>query len=244
MSEMSVVEVPVKSIAANENIRYGLKATRIDTLAADIAVNGLMSPVEVEEADGGGYRLTTGHYRLAAIAKLNKEGAGIETVTAIIHPSADAVSRMKRQLSENLERETMSPMDKASAIRKLFDAGVPRIEIRQLFASPGGRKGLKVQPASNSFVNMMLTFLEFTKDIKEKIHDGRLTVGASYKLHKAPREKWEDILAEAEKSRQDAIDQEEKDEKKYIEAEGKAREAQEKADKIATDHETAKIAVT
>ena len=231
--ESQVTPIEPGLILADDNARFGLKQTRIDSLAQDIVYQGgIQVPLEVEKldtpADGKEYRLTKGHYRLAAATQLNAEqDAGLQ-VPCIIRTPASGLDRLKLQLSENLERENLSPMDVAVAIKRLLDAGVSKMDVRNIFRRAGGRKGLKLQPASNSFINMMLSFLEFPKATQEKIHDGRVPVSAAYELSKSPREKWDKILADAEADRLSEIDREEKDEEKFLEREKKLAEATQK----------------
>lgn len=85
-----------------------------------------------------------------------------------------------------------SPIDEALEIRRLIQQGVSKMEIRKMFARPGGRKGFKSMPVSNSFINMRLSFLDLPKAIQEKIHDGRLGVAAAYELTKVTTGKAHD----------------------------------------------------
>ena len=234
METQTITQLDPRVLLADDNSRFALKETRIETLAADILdKGGVMSPIEVEPletpVDGKTHRVTVGHYRTAALLKLNSEGAGL-LMPCIVNPLGNVVLRLKRQLSENMERENQSPMDQAVAIKRLFDAGVPKMEVRKMFSRPGGRKGLRVQPASNSFINMTVSFLDLPKPIQEKIHDGRVGVGAAYELTKVPIEKRASVLEQAEKDRQSQIDREEKDEEKYLASEKKASEAKSKQD--------------
>lgn len=220
-------------ILADENSRFGLKRLRIESLMQSILEQGgVMQPVEVEPIEGAkngtAYRLTAGFYRHAAVSELNDKSAAGLTLPAIVKPLGDATQRLKRQLAENMERENQSPMDKATAIKKLEDAGVPRVEIRKIFSTPGGRKGLVLQPASNSFINMTLSFLDLPKAIQEKIHDGRVGVAAAYELTKVTPEKRAAVLERAETDRLKAIDVDEKDEEKFLGAIKKAEEARAK----------------
>lgn len=227
-------------ILAENNSRFGLKQLRIESLMQSILEQGgVMQPVEVEPIQKGEngmlYRLTAGFYRHAAVTKLNEDSAAGLTLPVIVKPIGDETQRLKRQLAENMERENQSPMDKAVAIKKLVDAGVNRMEIRKMFSTPGGRKGLTLQPASNSFVNMTLSFLDLPKAIQEKIHDGRVGVSAAYELTKVPVEKRSDILEKAEAARLKAIDAEEGEEEKYLASIKKAEDAKAKELQVAEE---------
>src|SRR5271154_6125963 len=140
-------------ILADSNTRFSLKPSRVESLAKSILERGeVLEPVEVEKIDasvnGHQYRLTTVFYRLAAVSQLNLTGAGL-TVPAIIRPIPTPQERLRRQLAENMERENQSPMDQAVAIESLLASGLTKMEVREIFSRPGGRKGNKIQPASN-----------------------------------------------------------------------------------------------
>lgn len=224
-----LLQLSPEQLISSNDVRYGLKNSRIESLMASIVEQGgVMVPLEVEETSGGKYRINAGHYRHAAVAKLNEEqGAGLTLPCVVVSTESDT-QRMKRQLAENKEREDMTPMDTAYAIKKLMDAGVSRQEIRAIFSCTGGRKGNKVQPASNSFINMMLSFLEFPKSIQNRIHEGLIGVAGAYQLSKVRPDRRQEVLDKLEADRLASIEQEEKDEEKYLEELKKAEEAKQR----------------
>jgi hypothetical protein len=184
-----------------------------------------------------------GFYRHAAVLKLNAEQNAGLTLPAIVHVIGDGADRIKRQLAENMERENQSPMDKAVAIKRLLDAGVPKPEIRRLFSSSGGRKGNTVQPMSNAMLNILVRLLDLPKTIQEKIHDGRVGVEAAYLLGKVHRTSGQLFWRRLKRARLAQIEQEEKDEQKYLDTERKATEAEAKATEAQTEAEKAKADV-
>jgi hypothetical protein len=227
--------LPPEALLADENARFGLKKFRIDSLADSIIeLGGVQTPLKVNPLsepgpNGETYRVREGHYRHAAVSKLNKSGAGLTLPCIVEESNADGVDRMKRQLAENLERNDMSPMDMGVAIKKLLDLGMAKVDIRQIFSRPGGRKGISMQPLSNSMLNIYTSFLEFPKPIQDKIHDGRLPVTAAMELYEKAwdeagldKEKANKILERAEADRQAEIDGEEKVENRFLEAQQKA----------------------
>lgn len=241
MSDLNVKMVDPALILADSNTRFGLKASRIEKMKQSILDAGrIETPLRVSEiASAPGtkhkYRLNQGHYRLAAAMELNeKDNAGIEVPIQIVEPQ-EGVERLKRQASENLDRENLTPMDTAVMIRDMMAAGMKRMEIMTIFSRPGGRKGAQNTPASNSFLNIHLSFLEFPKHIQERLHDGRLTVGGAMRLLKAPKEKWQTILETIEADRIAAIEAEEKEDTRLAEEEKKVIEATEKAEGLKTD---------
>lgn len=238
--ENQILQLDPKKVLVEDNIRFGLKQYRVDRLADDIMeAAGVQVPTEVEPlapgtSNGFTHRLTAGFYRHAAVSKLNGQGAGL-TLPAIVKEMTRGVERLRHQVRENVEREDMSPMDQAIAIKKLLDSGVAKVDVRRIFARPGGRKGMTMQPASNSYVNMVLSFLDLPKAVQEKIHDGRLGVAAAYELTKVTPDKRAAILASAEDARTKLLDREEREETRILDTEDRDRKKKEREEKQIAD---------
>jgi hypothetical protein len=233
------------SIRVSDNARFGLLPFRVQQLKQSILEQGAVNtPVEVEPVAGekGVYTLTAGFYRHKAVTELNKDGAEMQLPAIVRSTGGDPVARLRRQLSENVDRQNLSPMDTAVAIKKLLDAGVPRADVRQLFARPTGRKGIAMAPASNSWLNITLSFLDFPKDIQTRIHDGRLGVKAAHELTRIPEEKRAAVLERAEANRQTEMDLEEKEEEKFLKQEAKTQEQLAKEEAARKELEDARAA--
>lgn len=216
----TLVSLKPEEITIKDNIRFGLKPYRIERLAEEILHDGgVNTPIEVQQLEDGSFILTAGHYRVAAVEKLNREQSAGLTLPARVVPIQSEVERTLRQISENNERENLSPIDRAIGMAKLKQLGVSPVDIRKAFAIAGGRKGLKVAMASNSHINMTMSFLDFPKNIQQKIHDGTIGTGAAYELTKYPRDKWQPILDRAENERIKGIERDEKDEEAFLKAE-------------------------
>lgn len=227
-----LIELDPSHILANDNSRFGLKPSRVESMAQSIMdLGGIRVPVEVESLDPKvgkfTHKLKSGFYRVAAATMLNDtQKAGI-LVPAIVRQSPDELTRLREQLSENMDRENQSPMDQAVAVKKLMDAGVSRLEIRTMFSRPNGKKGAAV-PASNSWLNIVLGFLDLPKTVQAKIHDGVIGVKAAYQLSKVPADKRAAIIEAAEAENAREREAEEKEEKKFLEAQRKVEEAKAK----------------
>lgn len=232
----TTVQLDPAAIKADDNLRYGLKEDRINSLMEKIlATGGNQDPVEVEPLAGDPkykYRLTVGHYRHAAIAKANAAGAGLP-ILAIVRTYDDGADRRKRQLSENMDRENQTPMDSAFAIKKLFDEGFSRMDIRKLYSRPGGRKGNVVQPASNSWLNITSSFLQLPKPIQAKIHSGLIGTAAAYELMRVPADKRDAVIQRIEADRLAGVELEEKLEAKFLADEAKVAESLKKEQEAA-----------
>lgn len=240
--------LPPEAILADHNSRFALKPYRVDSLMKSILEQGgVLQNLIAEEIEtpvnGQKYRLVAGFYRHAAVTKANKEQKAGLLLPVVIQPAQTEAQRLRTQLAENMERENQSPMDKAVAMRELTDSGLSRQEIREIFAVPGGRKGgTKMQPASNSFLNMHMSFLDFPKDIQNKIHHGVIGVGGAYQLRRTPREKWDEVIGRLEADRLKAEEQEEKEEISFLAAEKKEAERKAAAEAIQADVQAAQEA--
>lgn len=235
-----VIQLSPESILADDNVRHGLRQSAIDRLAESIIeLNGVQEPISVEAIEDTqdnpdiSYRLLKGFYRHAAVTKLNKDGAGL-TLPAIVRPTVDETMRLKLQVTENVAREALSPMDTAVSIKKLLDAGVSKSEVRRIFTRPATGKAKGNQPASTAWIGIMLNLLTLPKGIQTKIHEGKVTVTAAYELGKVPAEDREAVLEKAEAEVVKVTEREEADEVRYLKAQQKADEKAE-AEKAAAD---------
>lgn len=213
----TVLNLDPAKVLARDNARFALLDHRVDAMADSIlTLGGIQIPVIVQKLktpeNGFTHELISGFYRHAAALKLNTEQNAGLPLPALVREPQDAVDRLMRQVSENKDRENLSPMDEAIAIKRMLDAGVNKETVRKVFARPGGRKGLAMQPASNAHINMVLSFLELPKAIQSKLHDGRVGVAAGYELTKVPKDQQDAILAKAEEARLKAFEREEKQE--------------------------------
>lgn len=218
-----VLQLDPSKIMAQDNLRFGILQADVDALKSSIEeAGGVQVPVEVVVLDpavnGFTHSLTTGFRRHQAVLELNKEkGVGL-TLPAIVRPLDNELDRVNHQLIENIARKSMTPMDTAIALKKLMDLGRTRLQIREQFARPAGKNG-QMEPASNAWLNMTLSFLDLPKAIQAKIHDGSVGVKAAYELTKVSPEKQADVLAKAEQAVIDEREREAKEEAKYLKAE-------------------------
>lgn len=245
---------PVRVLADDNGSKWSPKAreTDIERLMASILENGgVMEPVEVTEIpkadrtkNGFTHRLTFGFNRHTAVTRLNiEQGAGL-TLPCIVRPVEDGATRLKRQISENNDRATLSPMDKAVAIKRLLDTGLIKADVRRIFSAAGGRKGNQVQPMSSAMLNIHLNLLDLPKSIQMDIHEGAIGIEGAYMLGKVPPEKRQAVIDRAKKDRAAQIEQEEKDEQRYLAAEQRVVETEAKVGEAETAIETARGEVT
>jgi len=115
----AVVEfLPIRSIQPGKyQPRGGIDPASLEALARSIEQSGLMQPIVVRRLAGqsGRYELIAGERRWRAMDRL-----GRSEVPAIVQVVDDAKAA-ELALVENLQREDLNPMDRASALRRLAD---------------------------------------------------------------------------------------------------------------------------
>lgn len=244
----NIIMVSPSALLLGANVRYKMQKHLVDRMKKTILDEGkvpapiLVTPLDDEakaENPGREYLVITGNIRTTAAQELNdKDGAGV-MVPCIVRAPQDELSRLTTQIRENNERNQMNPIDCAVAIKQCFDAGMTRPQIRDLFPRVAG-KAIGVQPASNSWLNETLKFLEFPKKIQDKIADGRIPVGAALNLYDEPKDKWDTILEAIESKRLKDLDKEDKLETKFLEGERKESQLSTKEVEINAKLEEAK----
>ncbi|MCB0345015.1 MAG: ParB/RepB/Spo0J family partition protein, partial [Bdellovibrionales bacterium] len=89
----------------------------IEELSQSIKEYGVLSPLIVQMTDGGTYKLVAGERRYRAAKK-----AGLKVVPALVAARDSEDSTLAKQLTENLQREDLSPMERALAIGQLKES--------------------------------------------------------------------------------------------------------------------------
>lgn len=98
----------------------------LDDLAASIKELGVQVPINVRERDRDGHYVILQGERRWRAAKL----AGLTKIPAIVDESAiDEEKRMLMQLTENIQRDDMRPLEIAKAFRALTDVGLTAAKI-------------------------------------------------------------------------------------------------------------------
>ncbi len=227
------------------NVRFGLKRHTLDSLKADIlSVGQVETAIDVEvlpdgEGDGCKYVVRRGNRRVMAAREINAETHAGMLVPAIVRTYANPLQRLLRQIAENKERENLSLMDIAITIRRLDEEKVPRVEIRNIFSRPTGKK-LKMEPASNSWIAKVLFLLTLPKKIQTAVDEGRMGLKAVDELRRHPADKWEAIYQECEDRRLKEMDKEATEETRFLNALKKDETAETKATETATKLAAAK----
>jgi len=113
---LTFAELPVRSIVPNaQQPRQVFDDEALAELVHSIQEVGLLQPIVVRPASGGGYELVAGERRLRATKK-----AGFKTIPALIRETADD-QMLRDALLENLHRAALTPLEEAAAYKQLLE---------------------------------------------------------------------------------------------------------------------------
>ena len=154
-------DVPVSAIVPNpRQPRLRFDDAGLEELAASIREVGLLQPVIVRPLLRGKYELIAGERRWRA-AKL----AGLSSLPAIVR-SASSQAALELALTENLQREDIGPLERATAFRRLMD----EFDLTQEQVSQ--KIGISRPAVANS-----VRLLKLPRRIREGIQSGEITEG-------------------------------------------------------------------
>jgi len=114
-------DIPLNLLSiSNLNTRRDLEAGQEDASIQDLALNiqekGLLQPITVRQLPGGKYEVIIGQRRLLACQKI-----GYDPVPCLIRDNLDDTDAIAISLIENVHRADMNPLDKARALKQLYD---------------------------------------------------------------------------------------------------------------------------
>lgn len=175
MSEYA--EVPVSSIAAPEApLRLAMDRGGLDDLTQSVRALGLLEPLVVKRAPNG-YEVIAGHRRLLACRM-----APLEKVPVMI-VSGDVEVEQAVMLAENVQREDLSPVEEAHAIRRMRDV------LGLSVAAIAERMG-----KSEAWVRGRVELLSWPEVAARAVAEGRASVSALRPLIEIPDEVERDRL--------------------------------------------------
>lgn len=160
--EGNLVELPIKDIRPNPfQPRQDVDPAALEELVSSIKQAGLLQPVVVRRANGGGgYELIAGERRLRACQQL-----GWERIPAV-QREADDRTLLTLALIENLQRDDLSPVDEARG----YDRLIAEFSLaQQAVADAVGR--------DRSTVANALRLLKLPIAVLQMLHEGQLSVG-------------------------------------------------------------------
>ena len=171
-------------VADPEQPRRTFPEESLVELCDSIRQDGVIQPIEVTETAAGQYMIVHGERRWRAA-----ELAGLETVPAVVRRhDYDIITRLVRQLVENMQREDLNDVDRAAGLlrmRELMQAELDAKPAGQSIASAtastpwsktvtwakvGKRLGMTRQR-----IHQLIRLLDLPKSIKEDVRSGKLS---------------------------------------------------------------------
>ena len=172
--------VPVDLIDPEGGLRP-LDLGWVEALQGLFAADGQEDPIEIFPKADGRYGMTAGRHRLAAAI-----GSGWATIEAFIDPE-----NRRREVSENLFRSDLAPLDRAAFVAELIQiekarAGLePDANVKSVLATArwAYRIGAEADDAS---LTMRLAF-GFSDQVAEMVGLSRQTIYRDLELHRGIR---------------------------------------------------------
>ena len=124
-----IVEIPLDKIEVGNQVRTEFDKDQITKLAVDIKENGIHHPITVMQVgEEDKYKLIIGENRFRA-CKLN----GSKKIKAIVKSFIDDEAKIKLlQLSENLQRKNLNPIETAESLMKIKELlGITQKELAE-----------------------------------------------------------------------------------------------------------------
>lgn len=116
------------------NPRHHFDPTAMAELTASVALDGILEPLLVRKASGGGFEIIAGSRRYRAA-----KGAGLVTVPCIILEKNDQEA-LEAMLTENLQRANMHPLEEAEGYKHLMamaGKGARKMDVAAIAAKMG-----------------------------------------------------------------------------------------------------------
>ncbi len=165
--ESDIKEIPVSEIRSNPyQPRKHFDEVALQELADSIKEHGILEPVIVKKAIKG-YDLVAGERRTKA-ARL----AGLEKIPAIVKDFSDE-AMMELALLENIQREDLSAIEEAEAIKNIMD----KLNYTQeMIAKRFGK--------SRSYITNLLGLLNLPKNVQDDVVNGNISMSHARVLSK------------------------------------------------------------
>ena len=163
---LDLFDLPLGQIRPSDtNPRRRPTAAELAELAGSIKAQGVLEPLLVRPIKDGGFELVAGERRLRA-AKL----AGLATIPALVRPLDDRAA-LEAQLTENLAREDLSPLEEAHGFYRY-----------QRVAKVSQKELAKVFGLTQGTVSGILRLLELPDRAKALFGNGELTAAHGRQL--------------------------------------------------------------
>lgn len=153
--------VPLALIDANPaQPRTSLRPEALEQLARSIQESGMVQPILVRPVANGRFQIIAGERRFRAAQKL-----GMTTIPAVVRTVADD-RVLEFALVENIQREELTPIEEAQALRRLQD------ELGLTQEALAGKVGKDRATVANT-----IRLLRLPAEVREELQRGTLSAG-------------------------------------------------------------------
>lgn len=197
MAHPKIQEIPIAQLVISPfNTRRQIGD--VSDLAASIRSIGLLQPIVVRPApDDGHYEVVAGSRRMKACQSL-----AWETITAVVRSLTDRQALLL-SLSENIQQQTLDPIERAEGIQRLVDdfaQEMPRSEAIEIVAKRMGK--------SSRTVYEWLALLRTTEAVRQMVRERKVISKVAARLASLPPERQEPVaraVAKENLTRTDAL---------------------------------------
>lgn len=179
MEAQTLTDLSLDALVIQDNVRRTLNEATTRELADSIKATGLASPILVRPAKRGRFEVVAGQRRVAAVKLL-----GLPTIAALVRQLTDTEAR-EIQITENLQRENLPPLEEAAGFRELLAGS----EIDAVAAKLG---------KSASYVTRRLKLLDVIAPVRDALKAGAIEVGHALELARLSEDQQKDILNQME----------------------------------------------
>lgn len=147
---------------------------------------GVLMPAIARPREGGGYELVSGHRRKRAC-----ELAGLETMPVIVR-DLDRDTAIIYMVDSNIQRENISPMEKAQAYKMKLEAirrrsgertDLTSAQVGQRLPSKTSRELLaENSPDSSSQIQRLIRLTELSPELQQMVEDKKIAVTPASEL--------------------------------------------------------------
>lgn len=157
---MKVINIAINLIDEDsEQPRYNFNNESLLELAESIKEVGLLNPIKVRVIDNNRYKIVFGNRRLKACKLL-----GLKSIPAIISENESELDVYLEQLTENIQRESFTPIEEAEAFYRIMNDEKFRMS-KKLLSSRLGK--------TERYISKKLDLLSFGRDVQQMIHSGK-----------------------------------------------------------------------
>lgn len=149
-------------------------------LTASVKAYGILQPLVVEYISDENYKIVNGYrrYRAGKMAHLSR-------LPCLLKRDLSPTQRSSMQLIENLQREDLSPLDEAAALKKVESYGYTHQQVGEMIGK------------SRTYVTVSLRLLSFPGHIQRGIAEAGIPKSTLVEIARRPKNQRETLLKKA-----------------------------------------------